>query len=246
MVHRVVTSVLVIALSPAALLAEEAPVIAVFPIEDSSRNFSPKAVVQLGDYLSVKLAETGRFKVVPKRELEAQHRRWRASGSIAAPVQSPARPGAGIRPRTPSRAPVSRASSRAFSPRDHARRTPTWGLSPSRRSSSRTARGRRSPTVTRTSSSFRPKPRRRACSAARPSKARSKTSFGFGRSTELRVVLLSGALGLFLPLHRSLRQELDDAVQEIAEALFGFGAHGDAAGRASSPRRSASGSCRSC
>lgn len=65
-------SLLVWLLMPTTVFAQSAPVIAVFPIEDSSGSLSPKSLAKITDYFSVKLAETGRFRVVPRKELEAE------------------------------------------------------------------------------------------------------------------------------------------------------------------------------
>ncbi len=66
------SALLITILIAAPAWAQAAPVIAVFPIEDSSGSLSPQAVAKITDYFSVKLAETGRFRVVPKKELEKE------------------------------------------------------------------------------------------------------------------------------------------------------------------------------
>jgi hypothetical protein len=50
--------------------APSKPVIVVFPIEDASGSLKPTALRQLTDYFGVKIAEAGRYVVVPRREIE--------------------------------------------------------------------------------------------------------------------------------------------------------------------------------
>ena len=58
-------------LSPAAHIAgtAERVTVAVFDIRDSSTHFPPTTIDQISRYLAVRLAETGRFRVVPRDQL---------------------------------------------------------------------------------------------------------------------------------------------------------------------------------
>ncbi|MEQ9499901.1 MAG: PEGA domain-containing protein [Deltaproteobacteria bacterium] len=47
------------------------PVVAVFPIQDSSGRLQADATTQLTDYLGVKIAESGGYIVVPRKDIEA-------------------------------------------------------------------------------------------------------------------------------------------------------------------------------
>jgi hypothetical protein len=44
-------------------------VLAVFDIQDASGRFPPRSVVQLTEYLSARLAESGSFRVIPREQL---------------------------------------------------------------------------------------------------------------------------------------------------------------------------------
>lgn len=63
-------------LGPALLLAlvaqaDARPVVAVFPIQDSSGRLQANAATQLTDYLGVKITEGGAYIVVPRKDIEA-------------------------------------------------------------------------------------------------------------------------------------------------------------------------------
>ncbi|MEQ8273921.1 MAG: PEGA domain-containing protein [Deltaproteobacteria bacterium] len=69
--HRlVVGAALASVMLSSAGFAEERAIIAVFPIEDRTETIPDKEVSQLTDYFGVKIAETGRFIVVPQADLE--------------------------------------------------------------------------------------------------------------------------------------------------------------------------------
>ncbi len=64
-------------IGPALLLALTAaqadarPVVAVFPIQDSTGRLAPNAATQLTDYLGVKITEGGAYLVVPRKDIES-------------------------------------------------------------------------------------------------------------------------------------------------------------------------------
>ncbi len=58
--------------------AEAPPVLAVFPIQDSTGRLDEAALSQLTDYFSVTIAASGRFTIVPKKDLEAALREKKA------------------------------------------------------------------------------------------------------------------------------------------------------------------------
>ena len=65
-------------LSTTADAGEPLPVLAVFPIQDSAGRLDEKALSQLTDYLTVLVAASGRFTIVPRTDLETALREKKA------------------------------------------------------------------------------------------------------------------------------------------------------------------------